>query len=145
MPQLPNVPGAFWGVAPTTKTDGAGVLHLSCFVGTTQRVYRLISGAWVEVALEHAPTARGVLDIDSNGKAYLTAWDDRAAGLWRIEVPGWVPIATRGPAGPQGIAGPQGPAGPRGETGPAGAGALTPTERTALDWLLGWLRPLLGT
>ena len=39
MPQLPPIPGAVWGVAITSKTDGAGVLFLSCFVGKSQRVY----------------------------------------------------------------------------------------------------------
>lgn len=29
MPQLPNIPGAVWGVGPTSKVDGAGVLFLS--------------------------------------------------------------------------------------------------------------------
>lgn len=138
MPQLPTVPGAFWGVAPTTKTDGAGVLHLSCFANKLQRVYRLQAGAWVEVPLEHAPTARGILDVDTDGKAYLTACDDGGAGLWRIPVPGWVPVATRGPAGPAGPTGPQGPA------GPAGSATLSAQERTALTWLLTWLGPLLG-
>lgn len=134
MPQLPPIPGAVWGVSPTSKTDGAGVLFLSCFVGKSQRVYKLVAGAWVAVSLEADPTARGVLDVDTDGRCYLTAWDDRAAALWRIPVPGWVP--TRGPAGPQGVPGPQGPAG-------EGA-ALTPDERRGLDWLMGWLGALMA-
>ena len=87
MPQLPNIPGAVWGVGPTTKTDGAGVLFLSAFANDAQRVYKLVGGAWQEVALEHTPTARGELDIDSDGRAYLTAWDDKAVGgPWRIPI-----------------------------------------------------------
>ena len=96
MPQLPPIPGAVWGVSPTSKTDGAGVLFLSCFVGKSQRVYKLVAGAWVAVSLEADPTARGVLDVDTDGRCYLTAWDDRAAALWRIPVPGWVRPAQGG-------------------------------------------------
>lgn len=146
MPQLPTITGAVWGVSPTTKTDGAGVLFLSCFVGKLQRVYKLQAGAWSLVPLERDPTARGILDIDSDGRCYLTAWDDGAVGgPWRIPIPGWVPVATRGPAGPMGPTGPMGPQGVPGPQGPAGPGAaLTPDERSALDWLRGWLAPLLG-
>ena len=150
MPQLPMVPQSFWGVSPTTKVDGAGTLYLSAFANKAQRVYRLAGGAWVEVELEHLPTARGVLDIDTDGRAYLTAWDDGAGGLWRMSIPGFVPVATRGPAGPTGPAGPVGargpvgPAGPQGPKGAPGEGVLTADERTALDWLLGWVGKLLG-
>ena len=143
MPQLPNIPGGVWGVGPTMKTDGAGVLFLSCFVGKNQRVYKLVAGAWVPVALEAEPTARGVLDVDTDGRCYLTAWNDGATALWRIPVPGFVP--TRGPAGPQGLQGVQGIPGPQGPAGPAGAGvALTPDERKGLDWLMGWLGALMA-
>ena len=48
------------------------------------------------VVLEADPTARGVLDVDTDGRCYLTAWDDRAAALWRIPVPGWVRPAQGG-------------------------------------------------
>lgn len=158
MPQLPPIPGGVWGVSPTSKTDGAGVLFLSAFVGKTQRVYKLWAGQWVLIPLEHDPTARGVLDVDTDGRCYLTAWDDGAVGgPWRILVPEFAPVNLRGPAGPQGlvgprgatgaqgIPGPQGVPGPQGPAGPAGEGsALSPDERTALDWLLGWLAPLLG-
>ncbi len=118
MPQLPNIPGAVWGVGPTSKVDGAGVLFLSAFVGDFQRVYKLIGGAWQEVALEHTPTARGELDIDSDGRAYLTAWDDKAAALWRIPIPGWVPAQAQ-------------------------ASPLTDPQRRALTWLIYHLGPLL--
>lgn len=40
MPQLPNIPGAVWGVGPTTKTDGAGVLFLSAFANDALRAAR---------------------------------------------------------------------------------------------------------
>lgn len=119
MPQLPNIPGAVWGVSPTSKTDGAGVLFLSCFVGKSQRVYKLVAGAWQEVALEHTPTARGELDIDSDGRAYLTAWDDKAVGgPWRIPIPGWVPVVAQ-------------------------SSPLTDAQRRALAWLIYHLGPLL--
>ena len=51
----------------------------------------------------------------------------------------WKPAA--GVPGPQGVPGPKGD---KGDPGPAGSGGgLSDTERRALDWLLGWLRPLL--
>ncbi len=162
MPQLPSIPGGVWGVGPTMKTDGAGVLFASVFIGKAQKVYKLWGGQWVPVPLEHEPTARGEIDTDTDGRLYLTAWDDGAVGgPWRILVPEFVPVVTRGPvgpqgpagargapgpAGPQGIQGIPGPAGPQGPAGPAGAGgaALTPEERKGLDWLLVWLAPLFG-
>ncbi len=118
MPQLPNIPGAVWGVGPTTKTDGAGVLFLSAFANDAQRVYKLVGGAWQDVPLEHTPTARGEIDIDTDGRAYLTAWDDKAAGLWRIPIPGFVPVAPQ-------------------------ASPLTDLQRRALAWLVYLLGPLL--
>ena len=33
----------------------------------------------VAVPLEADPTTRGVPDVDTDGRCYLTAWDDRAA------------------------------------------------------------------
>ena len=119
MPQLPNIPGAVWGVAPTTKTDGAGVLFASAFVGKTQRVYKLWAGGWVPVVLEHDPTARGLLDVDTDGRCYLTAWDDGAVGgPWRIPIPEWVPVVPQ-------------------------ASPLTDPQRRALTWLVYHLGPLL--
>lgn len=141
MPQLPLPPAPFGGASPTTKTDGAGALWFSCFANKAQRVYRMVGTSWIEVPLEHTPTARGILDIDSDGRAWLTAWDDGAKALWRIPIPGFVPVAVRGPAGPTGPAGPQGVPGPVGP--PGTGGTLTPQERSALDWLVGWLAPLL--
>ncbi len=158
MPQLPNIPGAVWGVGPTMKTDGAGVLFASAFIGKVQKVYKLWGGAWVPVPIEHEPTARGEIDVDTDGRLYLTAWDDGAVGgPWRILVPEFVPVNLRGPQGPAGPAGARGPQGVQGVPGPAGAmgatgpqgpagegGALTADERTALDWLLEWVGKLLG-
>ena len=151
MPQLPNIPGGVWGVGPTMKTDGAGVLFASVFIGKVQKVYKLWGGQWVPVPLEHEPTARGEIDIDTDGKLYLTAWDNNASALWRIPIPEFVPVNVRGPAGPQGPAGlagargpvgpvgPQGVPGPQGPAGPAGegGGALTADERRGLNWLVG--------
>ena len=119
MPQLPNIPGAVWGVGPTTKTDGAGVLFLSAFANDAQRVYKLVGGAWQDVPLEHTPTARGEIDIDTDGRAYLTAWDDKAVGgPWRIPIPGFVPAQAQ-------------------------ASPLTEPQRRALAWLIYLLGPLL--
>ena len=69
MPQLPPIPGAVWGVSPTSKTDGAGVLFLSCFVGKSQRVYKLVAGAWVVVPLEADPTCAACLTLTPMGAA----------------------------------------------------------------------------
>lgn len=142
MPQLPVPSAPVWGASPSSRVDGAGVLYYSVFANKAQRVYKLVNGAAVEVTMEHLPTARGQLAIDSDGYGWLTAWDDGGAGLWRMRVPGWVQVSLRGPQGPQGIPGPKGD---KGDPGPAGSGGgLSDTERRALDWLLGWLRPLLG-
>lgn len=150
MPQLPIPSGAFHGSSPATKTDANGVLYLSAFVGGIQRVYRLSGTSWAEIALEHAATARGFIDIDTDGALYLTAWDDHATGLWRMKVPGFAPVNLRGPAGPAGPQGPQGvpgpagapgpmgPIGPQGPAGPAGSGgdSLWDTVRVALkNWI----------
>ena len=119
MPQLPNIPGAVWGVGPTMKTDGAGVLFASAFIGKVQKVYKLWGGAWVPVPIEHEPTARGEIDIDTDGRAYLTAWDDKAVGgPWRIPIPGFVPAQAQ-------------------------ASPLTDAQRRALAWLVYHLGPLL--
>ena len=93
MPQLPIPSSPFWGSTPTTKTDGAGTLYLSCFANKAQRVYKVAGGQLVEVAMEHLPSARGGLDVDTDGYGYLTAWDDGASALWRMKVPGWVKTA----------------------------------------------------
>jgi hypothetical protein len=154
MPQIP-IPsgGAFWGADASTKTDATGVLFLSAFVGGVQRVYKLVGASWQEVPMEHAATARGIIDVDTDGALWLTAWDDHATGLWRMKVPGFVPVNLRGPAGPQGVPGPMGPAGAMGEPGPMGpqglpgkdgapgnTGALDAEHVKALDWLIGKLR-----
>lgn len=145
MPQLPIPSSPFWGSTPTAKTDGAGTLYLSCFANKAQRVYKVAGGQLVEVAMEHLPSARGGLDVDTDGYGYLTAWDDGASALWRMKVPGWVQVATRGPAGPTGPQGPQGPKGDKGDPGPAGSGGgLTEDDRRRLGWLATWLAPLFG-
>ena len=142
MPQLPVPPNPIWGTTPSTKTDGAGVLYLSCFANKAQRVYKVVGAQLVEVALEHLPTARGGLDVDTDGYGYLTAWDDGASALWRMKVPGWVQVATRGPAGPTGPTGPQGPKGDPGPQGPPGdgsGGGLSSADQEALQRLKAWL------
>ena len=119
MPQLPPVPDAVWGVGPTMKTDGARRLFMSCFADDHQLVFRLENNAWVPVPLEHSPTARGELDVDTDGYAYLTAWDDKAVGgPWRIPIPGWVPVVAQ-------------------------SSPLTDAQRRALAWLVYHLGPLL--
>lgn len=141
MPQLP-IPsgGAFWGSDASTKTDAAGVLFLSAFVGSVQRVYKLVGSAWQEVPMEHQATARGEIDIDTDGVLYLTAWDDHATGLWRMKVPGFQPVNLRGPAGPAGPQGPQGIPGPQGPAGPAGSGgSLSARFTEALERTCAWL------
>ena len=139
MPQLPIPSSPFWGSTPTTKTDGAGTLYLSCFANKAQRVYKVTGGQLVEVAMEHLPSARGGLDVDTDGYGYLTAWDDGAAGLWRMRVPGWVQVATRGPAGPTGPQGPRGDPGPQGPPGDGsgGGGAWEAVRQALKAWLLG--------
>ena len=92
--------------------------------------------------MEHLPSARGGLDVDTDGYGYLTAWDDGASALWRMKVPGWVQVATRGPQGPQGVPGPAGPMGPQGPAGPPGSGAgggLSARYAAALERLCAFL------
>jgi len=139
MPQLPIPSSPFWGSTPTTKTDGAGTLYLSCFANKAQRVYKVTGAQLLEVQMEHLPSARGGLDVDTDGYGYLTAWDDGAAGLWRMRVPGWVQVATRGPAGPTGPQGPRGDPGPQGPPGDGsgGGGAWEAVRQALKAWLLG--------
>jgi hypothetical protein len=94
--QLPVPQGAVHGANPSSKTDANGVLFYACFAGSTMHVYKMVGGAAVEVTLEHACTARGLLDVDSDGAAYLTGWDDHATALWRMVVPGFAPIPKAG-------------------------------------------------
>jgi len=138
MPQLP-VPGggAFWGSDPQTKTDANGVLFLSAFVGGIQRVYKLVSGAWVEVPMEHQATARGEIDIDTDGNLWLTAWDDHATALWRMKVSGWVPKVVAGVPGPAGPQGPQGVPGPPGPPGTGGSPLFEALRQALKAWLMG--------
>ena len=89
--------------------------------------------------MEHLPSARGGLDVDTDGYGYLTAWDDGASALWRMKVPGWVQVATRGPAGPTGPQGPRGDPGPQGPPGDGsgGGGAWEAVRQALKAWLLG--------
>ena len=89
--------------------------------------------------MEHLPSARGGLDVDTDGYGYLTAWDDGASALWRMKVPGWVQVATRGQAGPTGPQGPRGDPGPQGPPGDGsgGGGAWEAVRQALKAWLLG--------
>lgn len=150
-----DTPGAISGADISSATDGAGVLFYSYQMAVpgappVQVVRRrLPSGVTEPVALPMTVTGRGQLCVDG-GALWLTAWQETGGKTgWRIPIAEFVPVTVRGPAGPAGPAGAQGPRGavgpqgPQGVPGPSGA-ALTADERTALDWLLGWVGKLLG-
>jgi hypothetical protein len=162
MPQLPIPAGAVWGASPSSQHDATGALFYSAFANGVQRVYKIEAAGPRELTLEHACTARGILQIDHlDGYLYLTAWDDHAVALWRMKVPEFQPVNLRGPQGPvgpqgpagvqgpqgltgpmgkDGALGPMGPQGPQGEPGPAGSGGesplLTALKQAFVKWLL---------
>lgn len=97
--QLPIPPASVHGASPSSYADADGVVFFSVFANGGQRVYKVVDGQAQEIALEHLPTARGRLSVEPGG-LWLTAWDDHATALWRIQVPGWKPWpAPPGPAG----------------------------------------------
>jgi hypothetical protein len=95
MTQLPVPPGSVWGANPSSQQDAAGALFYSAFASGLQRVYKMEAAGPRELQLDHACTARGLLQIGLfDGCLYLTGWDDKAAGLWRMKVPEFVSFFT---------------------------------------------------
>ena len=141
MPQLPVPSASVWGASPSSEEDANGVLFVSVFANKAQRVYKVIGGQLHELPMEHLPTARGTLRVSAkDGCLYLTAWDDGAAGLWRMKVPEFAPIVPQ--RGPQGIPGPKGDKGDPGPQGPPGDGSgagLSSADQEALRRLKAWL------
>ena len=68
------------GASPNVKDRWRGRAVLVVLRGQIAARLQAVAGAWVAVPLEADPTARRA-DVDTDGRCYLTAWDDRAAAL----------------------------------------------------------------
>lgn len=96
MPQLPvPQPSSVHGASPSSYADASGAIFYATFTNGACRVYKLVGDQPQEIALEHLPTARGRLSVEPTG-LWLTAWDDKATALWRMQVPSWRPWPTGG-------------------------------------------------